>query len=137
MILFTDKISTPPIYKSLSSTFKDKIAFGEIRDGNVGVASQFNITKYPTILAICNGDVDAQITYDGPLKPAKIRRFLDEFAGGKKCARAIKLDASTDFSKLSVAQMRAFLSDQGETCRGCAEKHEFVEKVKSLILSTV
>lgn len=136
MILFTDKATTPPMFKSLSSLYKDKVAFGEIRDGNVGVASQFNVTQYPTILAVCNGDMESQATYNGPLKQTKICTFLDEYIAGKKCARAIKLDASTDFSKLSISQMKAYLSDQGERCVGCMEKYEYVEKVKSLILST-
>jgi len=31
IILFTQKKSTPPLYRALSKDFKDKIIFGEVR----------------------------------------------------------------------------------------------------------
>jgi hypothetical protein len=32
VLLFTDKKSTPPLYKVLSKDFKDKLIFGEVRN---------------------------------------------------------------------------------------------------------
>ena len=34
ILLFTDKKMTPPLYKSLSKTYKDKLIFGEVRQKN-------------------------------------------------------------------------------------------------------
>lgn len=135
LALFTDKAATPAIFKSLSGIYKDKIAFGEIRSGNSEVASQFNATEAPSVIAVCNGDMASLVLYQGQLKMSRIRSFLDEYASGRKCDRAIQLTADSDFSKLTVSQMKAFISEKGETCAGCIEKSDFAAKVRSLVMS--
>ena len=71
------------------------------------------------------------------LMNACLRRRLcalqNEYAGGRKCAKAIKLTKYTDFSKMRVAQMKEILRDRGIVCRECAEKRDFVAKLKGLV----
>ena len=54
------------------------------------------------------------------------------FAGGKKCAKAVRLTPDTDFSKMRVGQMRDILRDRGVSCPECAEKQDFVAKLREL-----
>jgi hypothetical protein len=54
--------------------------------------------------------------------------------GGKKCSSTVKLDASTDFRKLRVAQLKEILRGAGHTCTGCVEKEDFVRAVKNFVL---
>jgi len=54
------------------------------------------------------------------------------YAGGKKCAKAVRLTPDTDFSKMRVGQMRDILRDRGVSCPECAEKQDFVAKLREL-----
>lgn len=56
-----------------------------------------------------------------------------EYAGGKKCSKAVRLTKDTDFSKMRVAQMRDILRDRGIVCRECAEKQDYIAKLKELV----
>ncbi|GMH39634.1 hypothetical protein BSKO_07532 [Bryopsis sp. KO-2023] len=134
VVLFTDKTTTSPLYKSLSTLYKGKIAFGEVRQGNKDVAPQFNATEAPSLMAVCNGNMDSIERYTGKLKSEKVQAFLSGFTAGKKCDRAVKLDASTDFSKLTVSQMKEFLKAQEMACEGCLEKPDFVARVREVVL---
>merc|ERR1712100_106728 len=45
---------------------------------------------------------------------------------------AVKVDAKkTDFKKMRVKQLKAILAERGVDCKGCAEKQDFVKKVKA------
>jgi hypothetical protein len=41
-------------------------------------------------------------------------------------------DASTDFSKMRVGQLKQILQSRGEACKECVEKADFVEKIKQV-----
>ena len=46
-------------------------------------------------------------------------------------AGALKIDASTDFSKLKIAQLKAFIAEKNIPCASCLEKDDFVTHIKS------
>lgn len=54
ILLFTDKKSTSPLFKSLSKSFKDTLSFGEVRQSEeeAGLFAKFGITKTPTLMAL-------------------------------------------------------------------------------------
>ena len=56
-----------------------------------------------------------------------------EYAGGRKCAKAVRLTPETDFSKMRVGQMRDILRDRGMSCLECVEKQDFVAKLRELV----
>jgi protein disulfide-isomerase A6 len=56
-----------------------------------------------------------------------------EYAGGRKCAKAVRLTLDTDFSKMRVGQMRDILRDRGLSCLECVEKQDFVAKLRELV----
>jgi hypothetical protein len=43
LLLFTEKRSTPPLFRALSKDFKDKLKFGEIRSSELNLIKKFNI----------------------------------------------------------------------------------------------
>merc|ERR1712150_379845 len=43
----------------------------------------------------------------------------------------IKTDKNTNYNKMRVKHLRQILADRGVACRGCIEKRDFVNKVKS------
>lgn len=43
---------------------------------------------------------------------------------------ANEINAQTDFSKLKVSQLKAYIAEKGISCPECLEKDDFVRKVK-------
>ena len=84
-------------------------------------------------MAVCNGDLGTKEHYRGELKGEPLRAFLQSFAGSQRCASMVKLDASTDFSKLKTGQLKQLLKDRGVTCLECIEKNDYVSRLKELI----
>lgn len=48
----------------------------QVRGSNEALSQAFAVTSYPTLLAICNGDVLLTEPYQGELKADKIAAFL-------------------------------------------------------------
>lgn len=94
----------------------------------------FSVPRYPTLLAFCNGDISSVERFEGEIKSEAVAGFVRQFAGGKKCVAAIKLDENTNFNKLRVGQLKQILKDRGVSCPECVEKSEYVNRVKSLVL---
>lgn len=51
------------------------------------------------------------------MKSTRLSKFLNQFYNGKKCAAAVRIDASTDFSKMRVPQLKQLLEAKGVVCR--------------------
>ena len=60
VILFTNKKSTPPLFKALSKEFKGKLEFGMIRQSERQLAQIFRITEFPTLI-VANSDEDFKV----------------------------------------------------------------------------
>jgi len=50
-LLFTDRKTTAPLFKSLSKTYKDKLMFGEVKKEPKLIAN-FKVEKIPTLMVI-------------------------------------------------------------------------------------
>ncbi|CAL8467437.1 g6975 [Coccomyxa elongata] len=131
VLLFSDKKQTSPLFKSLASQYAGKLAFGEVRDLGE-MAAKFGVEAAPTLLVACNGDPKTAERFDGDFKSGPITDFLSKFAGGRKCAAAVKVDADTDFSSLRVTQLKQLLKDRGVMCPECVEKSDYVTRVREL-----
>jgi hypothetical protein len=44
ILIFTDRKTTAPLFKSLSKTFKDKLTFGEVKKGEEELFAKFGVT---------------------------------------------------------------------------------------------
>jgi hypothetical protein len=72
----------------------------------------------------------------GTLKSDSLARHLDSYAAGKKCAKQVRLDASTDLGRLSAGQLKQLVTDKGLDCKGCTEKDDFVRRLKEFIAAS-
>ena len=91
--------------------------------------------SYPTLLALCNGDASRPIPFTGAFKAATLQKFLQQFKGGKKCAAMVPIDANTDFEGMRVGQLKEVLKGMGAECAECAEKKDYVQRLRSLVKS--
>ncbi len=103
------------VVKAISYQLRDTVTFGEVRASNLALSSRFGISKYPTLLVMCDENGPAVVEYDGEFKAKPIASFLDGLKSGKACKAArgelkkrvhnIKknLDVNNmDFSKVST-----------------------------------
>jgi protein disulfide-isomerase A6 len=132
-LLFTAKTDTSALYKSLALRYKGRLAFGEVRGANEELARRFNVTSFPSLVTVCGGSEDATIRYADDLKNSKLVKFLNAFYSPKKCGEAIRVDATTDLSKMRVAQLKQILEARGGECRECVEKGDFVRRIQALL----
>jgi thioredoxin-like negative regulator of GroEL len=51
VLLFTDRKTTAPIFKSLSKTYKDKMVFAEVKK-DPELQRKFGVTEIPTLLVV-------------------------------------------------------------------------------------
>lgn len=133
VFLFTEKQETSALYKSLSFMYKDRIAFGEVSGKTSVFDEQFNVTSRPSLFAVCNGELRTIELFDKKMNPDRIRTFLNTFAGGRKCNRAIVINSEQDVDLLTAAQLREILREKGVACEGCVEKSDYVKRVKEII----
>jgi len=89
--------------------------------------------SYPTLLAFCNGDGGTPIPFLDNVKPALINKFLQQFKGGKKCASVVPLDEHTDFEGMRLSQLKEVLKGMGAECAECAEKKDYIQRLKVLV----
>mmetsp|Transcript_8750 Transcript_8750/g.22499 ORF Transcript_8750/g.22499 Transcript_8750/m.22499 type:complete len:462 (-) Transcript_8750:106-1491(-) len=139
VLLFTTKQETAPMFKNLALQYEGDVVFAEVRGREAGeLAKDFLPVgpppDAPFLVALCNGDPKTAELYTGQLKHDPLKRFIIGYRGGKKCSATVKLDASTDFTKLRVAQLKEILRNAGASCSGCVEKDDFVREVKRQVL---
>eukprot|EP00051_Salpingoeca_urceolata_P015931 m.208768 g.208768 ORF g.208768 m.208768 type:complete len:429 (+) comp18541_c0_seq2:1422-2708(+) len=78
-LLFTDKSSSPPIFKALSTKYKDRMTFGYVQKSNKDLAKLFGVTEFPAVYVIKKGDT---IEQGGSAEPVP-------FTGGKPSFMAL------------------------------------------------
>lgn len=138
-VLITDKSTTSPLWKALSTVYKGKVAFGEVRSKHADVVAALVGSagvQLPALVTVCNGDLQLAEVFKGKLKSEALSSHLSSYAGGRKCSKAIKLTADTDFSKLSAGQLKQLAREQGVQCAGCTEKGDFVAALKAHVVSS-
>jgi len=84
VILFTQRKTTPPLFKALSKHFKDKLNFGEIRQNEKELAQRFEVKVFPTVLVISDGENYKGVKYDGALNRDTLEKFLNQYAYSTK-----------------------------------------------------
>ena len=67
------------------------------------IAAKFGVEQAPALVVACNGDPETAERYQGEFKSEPIREFLAKFAGGRKCASAIKVSAHACFAGVRTA----------------------------------
>ncbi len=80
VVLFTQRKSTPPLFKALSKHFKDKLSLGEIRQTEKELTQRFDVKAFPTVLVISDGENYKGIKYEGVLTRDAMEKFLNQYA---------------------------------------------------------
>ena len=85
VLLFTNKKSTPPIYKALSK-FTKKITFGLVRESDP-LTKSFRILKQPSLCVVTDQYEHQTDCYQGEIKLENLKDFLRQYLVGKKSAK--------------------------------------------------
>ena len=81
VLLFTERKTTAPIFKSLSKQFKDKLLFGEVRKtSEKELVDRFKVTQFPTLLVITDPQGYEGERYTGDLKIDRLNKFLNTYS---------------------------------------------------------
>jgi len=75
ILLFTDKYETGPLYKRLSSVFKNQLSLGEVLAANKELARIFKIQSYPTLMFYLSEN-SAPEEFKGKTTYAELHKFL-------------------------------------------------------------
>lgn len=85
-LLLTDKFETSSLYKSISNQYRNsKIIFTESKAKNNIVSSHFDVTTYPSLLIICNLDMNNIIKYNDEFEMKSLSNFYDNIE--KECKK--------------------------------------------------
>ena len=86
VILFTNKKSSPLMYRGLSGYFYDRLALGIVYESEKNLCKKLEIKKFPTIMVIQTIEDDViiddpnTIFYEGKMETENIVNFLEKYA---------------------------------------------------------
>jgi thioredoxin-like negative regulator of GroEL len=76
LLLFTDRKTTAPLFKSLSKTYKDKMMFGEVKKEPKLIAN-FKVTKIPTLMIVTDPfEYTGEVYEMTDIKIDQLKKFL-------------------------------------------------------------
>lgn len=78
VLLFSNRMTSPNIFKGLSSYFRGKLAFGFVNREETDLVARFNVVSFPTLVVI-DGSGNP-IEYDGVLEYIPAKQFLAAYA---------------------------------------------------------
>jgi len=67
IMLFTDKKSTPTVFKALSKKHIDRLNFGEVKQSETELLKSFGVTTFPTIIALTEPEDYKGEKYEGEM----------------------------------------------------------------------
>jgi len=143
-MFFNDAHDTPVWFKVTSYALRGKIPLAEVKGNNAELALNFDIAKQPTLLVMCDGDIEKTVAYSGSIDPGMksdaVEKWLDTFSAGKGCAgvkktpkQGLKLDPNANFAKMKVGQLKALMHAHSIPCVSCYEKSDFVSAILTFI----
>merc|ERR1712137_560252 len=68
VLLFTEKKTTPAVYKALSKKYLGKAIFGEVRKSDTELCEKFGVTEFPKIIVLTDPENFSGDEYSGELK---------------------------------------------------------------------
>ena len=122
VILFTNKKTTPLMFRGLSGYFYDRLHFGVVHETEKALCERLNIKKFPSIMVIQTiedgviVDEPIDIMYTGELDVQHIVQFLNKYALKEKLYLTRKHDKVEDeknliyFFKLSAEKALDFFT---------------------------
>ncbi|TPX72108.1 hypothetical protein SpCBS45565_g00488 [Spizellomyces sp. 'palustris'] len=124
VILVSQKPSTPPLYKALSTEYKNRLILGEVKSSAKDILEKLNVTNIPSVILIPK-DSGQPILYEGPLKHAGLVKFLDKYALAKKDAPSEKKAGEKSSKGEAAAPKPIEVKSQSTFDAECIEKSGF------------
>lgn len=84
VLLFTNKKSTPPLFKALSKDYLNKLSLGEVRNSEIELCKSFNVEKFPTLMILVDHESGQTEIFNGEMKYDNIKKFFGKFAYKRK-----------------------------------------------------
>ncbi|TGZ82982.1 thioredoxin-domain-containing protein [Ascodesmis nigricans] len=101
-ILFTEKGTTPPLWKALAIDFLGAISFYQVRNTEKGVVDAFGVDSLPKIVLLPGGD-QAPVVYDGAVKKDELFEFFAVSASVEESKETPEESSEEDPSSMSSA----------------------------------
>lgn len=101
ILLFTEKKSTPTVYKALSKKYLDRLNFGEIKQAEEELVKRFGIETFPTIVALTDPENYIGEKYEGEMKIDQMTKFMGNYA--YSTPKKVEI---TDFVELTEKKMK-------------------------------
>ncbi|KXS20406.1 hypothetical protein M427DRAFT_66424 [Gonapodya prolifera JEL478] len=79
VILVSNKKDTPPLYKALANQFRNRLIFGEIKDGEKNLMDKVGVESAPAVKLWPVGE-ESPLVYEGSLKHDALAKFLEKYA---------------------------------------------------------
>ena len=102
VLLFTDKKSTPTLFKALSKKYLDRLNLGEVKQTSTDLISKFKVSQFPTIIALTNPEDYEGEKYEGDMKVDQLTKFMSSYAYSTP-----KKPEITDFSELTEKRYKS------------------------------
>ena len=81
ILIFTERKSTAPLFRSLSKHYKEKLVFGEVKSSEKELYKKFGVKKTPTIMALTDPHNFAGEVYETEeIKIDQFKKFLSNYA---------------------------------------------------------
>ena len=93
-LLFTDKDTVSPLYKSLAVQFSSRMRLGQAASADTELAAQFGVESFPALVAVKGSDPKAAVKHTGKIKKEELLAFLGEHALAEGAAKADPLRAA-------------------------------------------
>jgi len=78
LLLITSKSEVSPLLKSLSTSFKGRVSFGQVSSDNKEVVEKYSVSSFPKILMIKSAE--DPIIYTGTINAEELVQFVSEHA---------------------------------------------------------
>ena len=101
ILLFTEKKTTPTVFKALSKTYLNKLMFGEVKQAEEALIKKFNIESFPVIMALTDPENYGGEKYEGEMKIDQLTKFLGNYA-----YTTPKKPEMNDYVKLTEKKMK-------------------------------
>ena len=80
ILLFTEKKTTPTIFKALSKKYLERLNFGEVKQSEEALIKKFGIKKFPTIVALTDPENFGFEAYEGEMNIDQLTKFMGNYA---------------------------------------------------------
>jgi len=101
ILLFSDKKSTPTIFKALSKKHVDRLNFGEVKQAEASLLKQFGVTVFPTIIALTEPEDYKGEKYEGEMTVDQLSKWVSTYAYSSP-----KKIEVTDFQELTEKKVK-------------------------------